>query len=301
MTPADIPIFDLNGPAFLAFYAVMLLITAIWSFTRVRSAVNRFDRAGYYPELTDPYDTAYLAAGAPRVAQLAAVRLMQSGHVEWKSGFTGKRLVFLTATGGGLNAIERKMLNAIQQKGNRGLPVPEAYTAVLPEMRALEVKLAYLGLRPTEVERRGARLSAAFPLIALLVLGLIKLLIGIARDKPVGFLIILMIVALILTLVAGSSTRRLTRSGEELLAKLRMENRPRGNAPFEDVCWNLALMGPAVLAGIPAFSGIHRDLEKQMGHAASGSSGGGCGTSGCGSGSSGCGGGGGCGGCGGGD
>lgn len=301
MIYAEIPVFDLNGPAFLAFYVVMLVIAAIWSFARARSAANRFDRAGYYPELTDPYETAYLAAGAPRVAQLAAARLIQSGHVEWKSGFTGKRLVFLNSKGGGYHRVEWKMLSAIEQKGIGGLPVPAAYATVLPEMRALEVKLASLGLRPTEGERKKAGWSAALPLIALLAIGGIKLLVGITRDKPVGFLIILMIVTLILALVAVSSTRRLTPSGEELLAKLRSENRPRNDAPFEDVCWSLALMGPAVLAGIPAFSGIHQHLEKQMGAAASGGSSGGCGSSssGCGGGSSGCGGGGGCGGCGG--
>jgi hypothetical protein len=90
----------------------------------------------------------------------------------------------------------------------------------------------------------------------------------------------------------------------ELLAKLRTEkDRPRGDSPFDGVCWNLALMGSAALAGIPAFAAMHRDLERQMGSSAASSSSGGCGTSGCGSdgGSSGCGGGGGCGGCGGGD
>lgn len=95
-----------------------------------------------------------------------------------------------------------------------------------------------------------------------------------------------------------------TRSYWEL-AKLRLEQdrRPDHQAdPADAICWNLALVGPIVLAGIPEFSGMHRDLEKQMGGAASGSSSGGCGTSssGCGGGGSGCGGGGGCGGCGGG-
>jgi uncharacterized protein (TIGR04222 family) len=306
MILAEIPVFDLNGPAFLALYAVMFVVAAIGSFSRGRAGLNRFDRAGYYPELTDSYDTAYLAAGAPRVAQLAVVRLMQSGHVGWKSGITGKRLAFLNPTGGSaLNAIERTMLNAVRQKGNKGLPVAEAYTAVLPEMRALEVKLASLGLRPTEGERKKAGWSAALPLLALLAVGFIKLMVGIFRDKPVGFLILLMLFTMIIAVVVGSSTRRLTKTGEELLAKLRMEkDRPRGDSAFENVCWNLALTGPAVLADIPAFSGIYQDLAKQMGRAPSGSQGGGCGSSssGCGSGSSGCGsGGGGCGGCGGGD
>jgi uncharacterized protein (TIGR04222 family) len=305
MTSAEIPVFDLNGPAFLGFYATFFVIATIWSFWRARNAVNRFDRTGYFPELTDPYETAYLAAGAPRAAQLAVVRLMHSGHVEWKSGFTGKRLLFLKpATGGGLNGIERKMLHAVQQKGNKGLPVSEAHNAVLPEMRALEVRLASLGLRPTESERKKAGWSAALPLLVLLGTGIIKLGVGLSRGKPVGFLVILLFLTLILAIIAGSSARRLTRTGVELLTKLRMEkDRPRGDPSFEAVCWNLALMGPAALAGIPAFAAMHRDLERQMGNSAASSSSGGCGTSGsgCDSGGSGCGGGGGCGGCGGGD
>ncbi len=78
-----------------------------------------------------------------------------------------------------------------------------------------------------------------------------------------------------LTILAAGSTRRLTRTGEQLLAKLRVEeDRPhptRGShntAPFENICWSLALMGLIVLADIPAFAAMHQDLQKQMGNAA---------------------------------
>lgn len=296
MTPGDIPIFDLNGPAFLAFYAILFVVAAAWSFLRVRTSATRFDRAGYYPELTDSYETAYLAGGAPRAAQLATIRLIHSGHIEWKSKFSGQRLLFLKPPGSSaLHTIEWRMLSAIQQHGKSGLPVSEAYTAVLPTMRALEVRLASLGLRPTEEERKKAGWSAAIPLSVLLGIGLIKLAVGLARDKPVGFLIMFLFVSLILALVVGASTRRLTRTGEELLTKLRSEkDLPQRDSSFDGVCWNFALLGPVVLASIPEFAAMHQDLARQMGNTANHSSGGD-------GGSSGCGGGGGCGGCGGGD
>ncbi len=303
---AEIPVFDLNGPSFLAFYAVMFVIVTCWSFLRARRAVDRFDRAGYFPELSDFYETAYLSAGAPRVAQLAVVRLMQLGLVDWK---TGKLLIARhPASGVNLNSIELKLLAAVQQKGRKGLPVKGACAAILPETRSIEVKLASAGLRPTGEERKKAAWSAAIPLMVLLLAGFIKLGVGIVRDKPVLFLVLFMFVTLILAIAAGSSTRRLTRTGEELLAKLRSEkDRPRltprngDAAQSENLCWNLALIGPIALAGIPAFSGIYRDLERKISNSASGSSSIGCGSAGCGGGSSGCGGGSGCGGCGGGD
>ncbi|MGL4400397.1 MAG: TIGR04222 domain-containing membrane protein [Luteolibacter sp.] len=302
MKISEIPFFDLNGPAFLAFYAILFGIATVWSFLRARSAANRFDRAGYYPELTDPYDTAYLAGGAPRASQLAALRLMHSGHIQWKSRYNGNFLLLLKpANGDGLHVIERKMLRAIQQGDKSGLSVPEAYTAVLPTIRGLEVRLASLGLRPTEQERTKAGWSAVVPLLVLLGIGLIKLAIGLSRDKPVGFLIIFLTVSLILAIVVGRNTRRLTKTGDELLNRLRSEkNPPQRDSSFDGVFWNFALLGPAVLASIPEFAAIYKGLTRQMGGPANNGSSSGCGTSGCSSASSGCGGGGGCGGCGGG-
>jgi uncharacterized protein (TIGR04222 family) len=295
---AEIPVFDWDGRTLQTFYAISFVLAVIWSFARSRSSVNRYDRAGHSAELTDPYDAAYLSGGAPRVAQLAVVRLMQLGYVEWKSRiFNGGRLIpreFHTGTG--LNAVERRMWQAIQRNGKKGLSVRDSYAAILPETRAIEVKLAAAGLRPTAEERRSACWSAALPLIALLAIGFIKVCIGISRDKPFLFLLIFMFFTLLLAIGAAASTRRLTRSGADLLAQMRLNHqRP---AAAGDVCWGLAVMGPAVLAGMPEFSGIHRDFERHASSGSSGDSGGGCGTS-SGCGSSGCGGGG-CGGCGGG-
>lgn len=293
MTPNDIPIFDLNGPAFLAFYAILFVVATAWSLIRARAAATRFDRAGYYPDLTDSYETAYLAGGAPRAAQLATLRLMHSGHIEWKSKISGQRLLFLKPPGGSaLHTIEWRMLSAIQQHGKSGLPVSAAYTAVLPTMRALEVRLASLGLRPTEAERTKAGWSAAIPLFALLAIGLIKLAVGLARDKPVGFLIMFLLVSLFVAFGVAASTRRLTRTGEELLIKLRSEkDLPQRDSSFDGVCWNFALLGPVVLASIPEFAAMHQDLARQMGNTANQSSGSDGGSSGCGGGCGGCGGG----------
>jgi len=308
-TFADVPVFDLNGPAFLILYGVCLLIAICWSFFRSRGALNRFDRQGYDPQLTDPYDIAYLAAGVPRVAQLAVVRLMQSGHIEWKSGLLIKRLIALNPTGGDAhNRIERTLRQAVQNNGRQGLPVTQAIPTLQSEIRPFEVKLAAAGLRPTAKERSSAGRAAALPLIILFVIGCIKLGLGISRDKPVGFLVVLLIATLILVVVVGASTRRLTKSGEALLGNLRSpRNTPRktpgddDTISFEKICWNFALTGTAVLAGIPAYAAMHRELA-QMHGAGAGASSGGCGSaSGCGGGSSGCGGGAGCGGCGGGD
>ena len=134
------------------------------------------------------------------------------------------------------------------------------------------------------------------PLIALLVIGSIKVGVGISRDKPVLFLLIFMFFTLLLAISAAASTRRLTKSGSALLASMK-SNRPIAETGG-DVCWNLAVWGPAALAGLPEFSGIQRDFARHANGGSSGDSGGGCGTS-SGCGSSGCGGGG-CGGCGGG-
>jgi uncharacterized protein (TIGR04222 family) len=299
-------VFDWYGPEFLVFYAVCLIIAVLWCRRLHERVMKRFEVPGT-PVLDDPYEIAYLSAGAPRVAQLAVVRLIASGKVEWvKKIFSTRLMLKGDPSQSGLKRAEAAVLDAIRKRGEKGLRASEAGQHVNAVIPALEARLAKLGLRPTASEKASAGIMKTWPLSLLLIFGAIKLMIGLSRDKPVWFLVVGLILTLILIFVMARTGGHLTPAGADLLGRLRLQHRDRRSlrveSPAQDlggVSLGMALFGASTLASVAGMESLHKDLHRQMGHTGSdggGGGSGGCGTSGC---SSGCGGGG-CGGCGGG-
>lgn len=304
-------VFDWDGPVFLAFYAVCLIIALFWSSRLHGREMKRFDVPGE-PVLNDPYEVAYLSGGASRVAQLAVVRLIAAGKVRWEKKIFGDRLILAgDSSQSGLKTAEKAILDAIRSRGDKGLKAAEAGLQVGPAVQALEIRLAKLGLRPTASEKSAAAISKTWPIFLLLILGAIKLMVGLSRDKPVAFLVVALFITLILGFVMARTGGYLTPAGMNLLGKLRLQHQDRRSmrvsSPAEDVAGvslGVALFGASSLSAVAGMEHLHKDLAKQVGPGGGDGGGGGCGaggTSGCGTSgcSSGCGGGG-CGGCGGG-
>jgi uncharacterized protein (TIGR04222 family) len=304
---AKIPIFDEGGSWFLRFYLISFVIAVVWSVLRMRRGARKFQVPGARSLPEDPYEWAYLAGGGPRAAQLALVRLLRAGMLQWKSGFAGAR-VTLGARDvlGSLSAIERRMLTRVHTGKAKGVPVSELLMSVRVQMRALEVRLAAAGLRPTAVERRKACFSAILPMVLLGGVGGVKFCVGLGRERPVIFLGIGLVLTLIVACIIASRVKRLTPAGLELLAQRRVEHQKSELHASADergglrmISDGMALFGVTCLAEVPAFRGIYPELKTQLsGQSTTGgtdaSGGGGCG-GGCGSGcgGSGCGGGGG--------
>jgi uncharacterized membrane protein YgcG len=146
------------------------------------------------------------------------------------------------------------------------------------------------------------------------VIGLVKLVIGINREKPVWYLVVFLILTVIAAWVIASRTRRLTPAGERVLADLRTKHHlatgstdRRKSEDLPMISEGVALFGAVSLASSFAYADLYQDLNRITGKTKADASGGcssGCGgisggSSGSDSGGSGCGGGG-CGGCGGG-
>ena len=318
---ARIPLLDWYGTEFLLFYVVALIVIGLWTVRRARRSLHCYDNPHEHALLADPFEVAYLSAGPDRVTQLAISRLIHRQLVLWKPGFWKSSLV-ANPNGGGVPSDllepERVLLGRIQAYGPKGMPVKAAPASVFPTLRAIEVRLATLGLRPTDQERKSASTTTTLPLLLLVFLGVAKVGIGLMRDKPVLFLVLLLGLTVILMISMSGLIPRLTPSGERMLDKMRLKNETaRQGARVDDLAemgmfsHSVALFGPVAVAILPSFGPIHQEIERLKAQAAasaasgcssggvSGCGGGGCGSSGSGGGS-GCGSSG-CGGCGGGD
>jgi uncharacterized protein (TIGR04222 family) len=298
-------IMDLDGPTFLALYGLFFIIALAWSIRRRSRVYEKFSLPGAAEtQLTDPYEIAYLAGGAPRCAQVAVVKLLHSGAVEWqrKRILRDSRLVAIGMADAAFNDIERALFSVISSRGKSGLRMMEVTTHIVSRLSGVESRLAVLGLRPTASEASGRGCFIILPLSALMLFGGWRFVAGFTNNKPILFLVVLLAITAIVAAILASHKKKLTPEGEDLLTRMRAHRESQG-----DTLYSLSLFGVG-RSGDPGLSGLDSALRKDLSklennHGSSGCGGGGSGA-GCSSGcSSGCGGGGGggggCGGCGG--
>lgn len=275
--------FDLHGPEFLALYAVLGLIATIASFL-----IPPFLRPdGRYGRPSDEDELALLAGGRTRYAEAVAVRLLAAGAATVE-GTIGLRI---RDTPDG----QMRLSKSLAERRIIAMPSPVRWNDITAALalpaESGERRLEDKGLRMDAQTALQMRLIQAAPLALLFGFGLIKWVVGTLRERPVGYLSVLMVVTLVAALVRFTVNDRRTRAGLRAVSEARREGaRLRRAAPTDETPRAVALFGTVVLAG-SYLSDFHR-----MRSAASGDGG----STGSDSSSSGCsgGGGGGCGGCG---
>lgn len=272
--------FDLAGGPFLILYGALFAATLAAGFVIPR----RLRPAGQRQRVTDVDQLAFLAGGGARFGDAVVARLLAARTLV----MTGKDSFAVRAGAGGAaaSAAERQVL---------ALPAPMRWREIKSILRAcaepLEQRMVAAGLLVGEAERRALRLSALLPYALLLAFGATKWAIGIARDRPVGFLTALLVATALCAAIRWFTLDRRTQAGIDAVADAAVRARRLRAAPASDeIGLAVALFGTAVLAG-SGWAEFHRLRSAGGGDSGTGGDGGG---GGCGGG----GGGGGCGGCG---
>jgi uncharacterized protein (TIGR04222 family) len=279
--------FDWTGGPFLALYVALFGVALALS-----HVLGTWARAeGRAEPIDDELALACLAGGRARVVETVAADLLQQGALEIRR----TRLV-ATEDGEGRSTVQRALLKAADN-----VRWPAVHGRMRSVTRVIEKKLVENGLHLSDSEALRVRWMQALPLALLLVFGAIKWQVGVDRERPVGFLTVLMIVTLIIAFVRFGSIDRRTRAGRAVLRAARADKERLRRAPVEnETGLAVALFGTTVLAASPLsdFDTLCR-RNPSTGGSSDNSSGCSTGSDGGGdSGSGGCGGGG-CGGCGG--
>jgi uncharacterized protein (TIGR04222 family) len=292
------PIADIHGPAFLLVYGAIALIVIFAADQTVRAR----DKSGLrapppVPPTFDPYELAYLRGGNNAVIRTVLYALHRRGLVTVtpKKRFSSSRLA---ATGdlhdaGTLTELEQLVLQRLSKPadpsslfGNSGLE-----SSVDRLCRPFQAKLESERLLRTEAMKEGALLIPLVASFGLFLLTLYKVTIAAADHRPVGYLLILTIVALVILWVrVGRAVRaRVSDRGNAYLKQLQTayENRrpgPRSAGPASQAGPSdlpsvamVGLFGFGILAATPdaAFAGLFA-----KGAAGGGGCGGGCGSGG---------------------
>jgi uncharacterized protein (TIGR04222 family) len=295
---------DLRGPDFLVLYVLLaggLAIVGGVLYAHMRT-FGRGRRDA--PDTLHPYALAFLAGGPRAAIQAAIVSGCRAGALlaHRTGGVTARGRVPSDA-----HPLDVAVVQAVH--GRVGVPLSvltrDVRGATEPLRQALEAEglWAPAGLAVT------ARNVLGLGFVAVLALGAAKVFVGIGRDRPVGGLLVLLVLTSILGIVGWRAWRGRTARGDAWLVRQRIRYRELGQSMTEpegrdlhgaDLALAFGLFGAPVL--------LHESVRGLRPHAwapervrSGAASASGCGT-GCGSScGGGCGGscGGGCGGCGG--
>ena len=286
-------ILGMQGPLFLAFYAILSIGVYLWVRHAIASRESSF--AAPVPRLRDPYEIAYLRGGTARLVEVAVLSLLRRHLLDAVAGTLRSR-----GTAGSTAPtvpIETAILDACQAARPAFLLASQTTIQVAAER--YRVSLAARGLMPNEEASQARRRLAAAAILGLGGLAVAKIIAAIATGHTnVAFLVLFGIAVAVVFLAITRKPR--TSLGDETLTNLKalFARVKAGPIPLGADQHHEALLLAAVF-GEFAIAGMEPSAWRKLFPARNEKGGGGDGSS-CSScgGGSGCGGGGGCGGCG---
>ncbi len=290
------------GPVFLLIFIVYSALVIGFSWYLIRKDDTENLELPNIKKL-DYYTIAYLKENWQGVARLGIFRLLKEKSIEITSSFLKSEVVQTSTKKKINNKIEQILYSFIGSGRNiKTFFSSELGVLLSEETDKLNSNLRSLNLLKSEQEERRATVIRVICGILVFILGGLKFFIGAARGKPVGFLIILLIIDLFAVLLLLNSKDHKTHLGRRYLQSLEEKFESKKDILLNkkdlgsfDPSIYVALFGTSILAGFAGYELYNSQFRNPS--AWSGNSGG-CG-GGCGGGGGGCGGGcGGCGGCG---
>ncbi|MEI6234992.1 MAG: TIGR04222 domain-containing membrane protein, partial [Planctomycetota bacterium] len=240
---------DYTGPDFLVFFSILCASAIIGLLVFQFSMRSPGGLPPEQPNLS-PDEIAFLAGFEARYVQTQVARLMRDGVLV----IDPKRKVLAADTA---NKPDRKLEphdRALVNYFKTSFKIRDAHFVVKPQLEAIRARLCDLGLMVSGVSIVFGRLVTAGVLGAVMALGGIKVIVGLNRHKPFGYLIIMLLVMAVITIAMlirlGRDTR--TRRGDAVLETLQStKNHYRKSLPksvdTEDYVLALALFGPVIL------------------------------------------------------
>jgi uncharacterized protein (TIGR04222 family) len=302
--------FEMDGKSYLAFFIPTLLIAFIAGVAYRALSAGPHLSPGEEPDNLRWDQLAYLVGGKERLATATIARLVERESAQVDPA--NADMLIPVGSDNGLSAAEQAARKSMpiskHDQAAIGKLATETEAALAPEIHELEEK----GWCRSRAAARWRAILSLLPLgFVLLVFGLGRVFQGIQNNKPVGYLMLAIIVASVAVIVLYLLQSRWTRAGRQIVDRYRQrdlsleDGSPRDEAKPRDgrtLATAVALHGTACLAGT-TYATLHAWYPNRSASGDGGwSSAAGCGT-GCGGGDSGGGGdggGGGCGGCGGG-
>jgi uncharacterized protein (TIGR04222 family) len=294
--------FDLPGPQFLALYAMLGVVVVGTVYYLQQNA--EAGGPGRLP-MSDPYVIAYLRGGATEAVRLGVAVLVDRQLLAIGEGDAVVLREGVTPVHGS-NDLERAILEQCTSAQHpRDLAVSQRLQEVA--RRSYEPMLTHMNLLAGPEVRMRRAMEAGIAIVVLVVVAVIKVAVGLSRNRPVSFLVLSAIVFVAVTVVVTRGRR--TVRGDRMLGDLTslfgvLRERANELRPYTSTTELALLLAVFGLDAVPTMAfPFARAFKPAPTAASSCGSTSSCGSSSsgssCGGGGSSCGGGGGCGGCGG--
>ena len=239
-----------------------------------------------------PYELAYLNGKQARVVELAVTSLVKSNVITIEPGQPWT--VVSPQPQVELDPIEKRVLNSIHS----GIQLPQLRQQKCGRIESLRLQLQQNGLIVSEAKAQQIQSRSILLMGSFLSLGIVRLILGVMKGRPVGFLIMMMILFGLFGLGLWFAPKR-TKKGDRAVksAKARyayIDPKKTSTIDLDKqvLLSAVAIYGGTVLLTDPALASLGRIMVPLSSSSSSdfggGDSGGGCGGGGCGGG--GCGG-----------
>lgn len=303
---------DLHGPTFLGIYALIGVASLVVGWLLRMLASGPFDALDRRRRELPPQVAAAATSGVFGAMSTALVALLKDGHVSVHGQRSWRRGPAEVLVAG--DARTRHFLVAVRDRLPADAPftIERAIAEARPVLDQAVGDAVALGLRLSLGRRLLAILLSLVPVLAATALGVAKIAVGLERGRPVGFLMVEMMLLLGIAAIGVMFGGHTTVRGWRTLAGLRTEAMPLRVAArshverldTDDIAWAVTLFGVGILQGsiwseaaLAAAPAVAPPGSRWWESGGSTSSSSGCGSS-CGSSCGGGCGGGGCGGCG---
>lgn len=296
----------MSGPEFLAVYTAAFAGAGVATALLRAGLRKRYDTdpaAGAGP--ADVYTLAVVGGGSERVVDTAVQALVEGGRL--RAGRDHR--ISACGTPFADEPVQQAVLSCFDSAKGIELSTARNRSAGSEPVRRIGQDAVARGLLLAPGQR-GVSTTAVLPLLAVFCVGVARLVNGVRLGRPVGLLVVALLISGVVAAVVAANTPRRTLAGDRLLARAR-----QGKAPdprlfgFYDAAYAPTAAGggaplvPAAVLGVAVLGAVgvaDLDLRRALYGSSDSSSGGGSGgDSGSGSGCGGGGCGGGCGGCGG--
>ncbi|MFT7874377.1 MULTISPECIES: TIGR04222 domain-containing membrane protein, partial [Amycolatopsis] len=210
----------ISGPDFVVLYIALLgavLLVRVVVSGIVNSRAMRADAVAPGPPPT-VYQLAFLAGGPDRAVDAAIAALVERGQLRVNSHQQISRTAARPA-----EPLEQAVYDVAHLKTTATIRASVRGSAA---MRALEEGLEWRGLLASAVAKRQARTFGLLLQLAVLAVGVVRLVNGISLGRPVGILVFLVIVAAVLAIVAAvrrskTGARQPSAAGHRVLGQAR--------------------------------------------------------------------------------
>ncbi|MEA3156127.1 MAG: hypothetical protein QOK44_3716, partial [Betaproteobacteria bacterium] len=221
----------------------------------------------------NPLELAYLAGGPNRAAATVAVGFFSAG-----AAMLDERKQRLTIATDGI--VLPNELEPLRTCAQGVVQCKDFRAAVLPRLEPVHVELVARGLCPAPNLLTWYRLAGLVVLAVPVLIGVIRACVGAARDRPIGFLLILLMLTLFFGLLLLCPGPICTHAGTRAVRASTKTHARAVRAPLmEELALAFALTGPQALAGTPfaGFATITSGDGGGGGCGGGGGGGGGCG------------------------